>query len=57
MGDRVSASNETVCAECGHQLASPEQNLSMDGERTLCDQCYRYLLVPGYKGAQMENLD
>jgi hypothetical protein len=57
MGDRVNANNETFCSECGDRLASPEQGLSMDGEQTLCARCYRYLLVPNYKGTQMENID
>jgi formylmethanofuran dehydrogenase subunit E len=57
MEDFLSASDETVCSKCGHPLSSPEQSLSMDGDQTLCTQCYRSLLVPGYKAAQMENLD
>jgi formylmethanofuran dehydrogenase subunit E len=57
MEDILSASDETVCSKCGHPLSSPEQSLSMDGDQTLCTQCYRSLLVPGYKAAQMENLD
>jgi formylmethanofuran dehydrogenase subunit E len=53
----VSAGNETVCSQCGDRLVSPEQTLSMDGEQTLCPRCYRNLLVPDHRGAQMENLD
>jgi predicted CXXCH cytochrome family protein len=57
MEDILSASDEIVCSECGHPLSSPEQSLLMDGDQTLCAQCYRSLLVPGHKAAQMENLD
>jgi hypothetical protein len=57
MENIFSASDETVCSKCGHPLSSPEQSLSMDGDQALCSQCYRSLLVPGYKAAQMENLD
>lgn len=57
MEDILNAGEETVCSKCGHRLSSTEQSLSMDGDQTLCTQCYRYLLVPGYKAAQMEDPD
>ena len=57
MDDILRTGDENVCSECGHRLDSPEQSLSMDGGLKLCTQCYRYMLVPGHKANQMENID
>ena len=55
--DEYPTINVNTCSQCGHRLDSPEQGLAVDGDHTLCSQCYRLLLVPGHRANQMENLD
>lgn len=57
MENILTVTDDAICSECGHRVASPEKSLSMEDDQTLCSRCYRHLLVPGYKANQMENLD
>lgn len=57
MEDTSTMTDAVICSQCGYPVTSEKNSLTGDGDKTLCAQCYRLMLVPGHKSVQMENMD